>query len=125
MRLLSAIALLLLACSTSTDPEPPSLAGRWEGINYNAYPPHHWRLDLDDQPEGRVTGTFDLTSATGLPAHGTIEGSHRRSHVVLYASGTSREISCVIQGVSTGGVLNTDIDCGWRVVPPVAFWRVR
>ena len=86
MKLLLALALTLLACRGVADPEAPSIAGQWEGIWHNANPLHHWRLDLDAQPEGRVTGTFGITSAVMVPVHGTIEGSQRLAHVVLHAS---------------------------------------
>ena len=119
-----ALVLLLLACRGPAAPEPLSIAGEWHGVNHNAHPPHHWRLDLDAQPKGRVTGTFGITSAAGVPVDGTIEGSQRGFHVVLHALGT-RGASCIIQGVSAGDGLNTDVDCGWGVVVPVDFRRVR
>ena len=124
-RSLLALGLTLLASCGLAEPEPPSITGEWHGINANAHPPHHWRLDLVAQREGRVTGTFGITSAAGVPVDGTIEGSHRRSHVVLYASGNTRAISCIIQGVSAGVGLNTDVDCGWGVVVRVDFRRIR
>ncbi|MDE0073473.1 MAG: hypothetical protein OXR82_05450 [Gammaproteobacteria bacterium] len=125
LSLLLALGLTLLACRSAAAPEPPWIAGEWEGINHNAHPPHYWHLDLDAHPEGRVTGTFGINPAGGNPTRGTIEGSHRDFAVVLHASGTTREISCIIHGVDTGDGLNTNIDCGWDVSALVFFWRVR
>ena len=125
-------AALALSC-LSGDPTDPlgqsSIAGRWEGVWHSANPPLHWRLDLDAQPGVRVTGTFEITSASPfmVPAHGTIEGTQTLSHVVLHASSPPR-VSCVIQGtvVESGTRIHSGIDCSsaYEAVP-VEFLRVR
>ena len=127
-RLLLALALTLLACGGVADPDHPSIAGEWEGVWRSANPPLHWRLDLDAQPGGRVTGTFEITSAAPwmVPAHGTIEGTQTLSHVVLHASAPPR-VSCVIQGamVEAGARIDSGIDCSFTYEPvPVEFLRI-
>jgi len=73
---LLAAAALSSACGNGTaEPERPTVTGNWVGSGVSAGALEKWSFDLEEAPDGSVTGSFVLR-VERLVFSGTLSGRH-------------------------------------------------
>ena len=83
LQLLLAAAVLSSACGDGTsEPENPTVTGNWVGTGVSAGALENWRFNLDEGPDGIVTGSFSLR-VERLVFSGDLSGTHAYPEISL------------------------------------------
>lgn len=84
-RLVTILTAVVLssACGTGTsEPEHPTVTGNWVGTGVSAGALEQWSFDLEEAPDGTVTGSFILR-VERLVFSGTLTGRHEYPAISL------------------------------------------
>ena len=77
------VAALSSACGNGTsEPENPTVTGKWVGSGISAGALEQWSFDLEEAPDGSVTGSFVLR-VERLVFSGTLSGRHEYPAISL------------------------------------------
>lgn len=88
-RLIRGLAALLTAAALSSacgngtaEPQNPTVTGDWVGTGVSAGALEQWSFDLEEAPDGSVTGSFVLR-VERLVFSGTLSGAHEYPALLL------------------------------------------
>lgn len=73
--LLTVVALPSACGNSTSEPENPTVTGNWVGTGVSAGALEQWSFDLEEAPDGSVTGSFVLR-VERLVFSGTLTGRH-------------------------------------------------